>query len=349
MINDYPFCMTIARKYLINYSQTRFYHCMSRCVRQGFLLDSVKVNGAHYNYRNDWVQRRLLFLADAFAIDVLSFAIMDNHTHLVLFANLELANEWSSAEVLHRWSKLGKLPLLCQLYLRHEWRIKLNDVELAIVLEKVDEYRQKLADISAFMSRFNYYIAKRANKEDKVSGHFWEARFKSQALLDANAVLSCMQYVDLNPIRAKKSTSLFKSYFTSIKYRLDNSVDHNTTQMLALRKITTSYPGSTHLQLSLQAYINQLEGLIVAVNDNCYFRERDKEVVNGEGNWRRGTLEFETIFSISAGEEKLVSLFEKQARLFSGLCERETHALSELILDRLLDSQYPFDKTHFYS
>jgi hypothetical protein len=318
-------------------------------VRQGFLLDSAKVDGTHYNYRNDWVQRRLLLLADVFAIDLLSFAIMDNHTHLVLFANLELANEWSSAEILNRWAKLGKLPLLCQLYLQHEWRKKLNDVELAIVLEKVDEYRQKLTDISVFMSLFNYYIAKRANKEDKVSGHFWEARFKSQALLDANAVLSCMQYVDLNPIRAKKSSSLFNSHFTSIKYRLDNAIEHKTTKMFALRKCTTSYQFSMQLELSLQGYIERLEVLLLGARASNNCNEKDKETIDDEGRWRSAALEFETVFSISAGEKKLVSLFERQARLFSGLCYKETHALSELILDRLLDSQYPFDKTHFYS
>jgi len=66
----------------------------------------------------------------------------------------------------------------------------------------------------------NECIARMANQEDNCKGRFWEGRFKSQALLDEGAVLSCMAYVDLNPIRADKENSLSTSDFTSIQQRL---------------------------------------------------------------------------------------------------------------------------------
>ena len=60
----------------------------------------------------------------------------------------------------------------------------------------------------------------KANKEDNCTGHFWESRYKSQALKTEQALLSCMAYVDLNLVRAKVSDTPEDSDYTSIQERI---------------------------------------------------------------------------------------------------------------------------------
>jgi hypothetical protein len=78
------------------------------------------------------------------------------------------------------------------------------------------EYRRRLHDISCLMRNLNEHIAREANKADNCTGMFWGGRFKSQALLDELAILACMTYVDLNPIRTKVATTPETSDHTSI-------------------------------------------------------------------------------------------------------------------------------------
>jgi len=74
-------------------------------------------------------------------------------------------------------------------------------------------------DISWLMRMLNESIARMANKEDNCTGRFWEGRFKSQALLDEQALAACLAYVDLNPVKANMAATPETSAHTSIRER----------------------------------------------------------------------------------------------------------------------------------
>lgn len=84
----------------------------------------------------------------------------------------------------------------------------------------IEVRRKRLSSISWLMASITEFVARRANKEDGVTGRFWEGRFKSQILLDEKAVLSAATYVDLNPIRANMCDQLEESDYTSIQKRI---------------------------------------------------------------------------------------------------------------------------------
>jgi len=222
IISKKDFAMTQPRETLVSIADTPYYHLISRCVRRTFLCGIDRKTGKNYEHRRQWIEDRLRILSSLFAIDLCSYAIMSNHIHLVVKLCPEQSDNWTTAEILQRWTSLFKGPLLVQKWLKGE---ALITAEREIVVNIAEVYRKRLTSISWLMKCLNEPIARAANKEDQCTGHFWESRFKSQALLTEEALLSCMAYVDLNPVRANMAATPEASEYTSIKERLQPRFD----------------------------------------------------------------------------------------------------------------------------
>lgn len=209
--------MTRCRKELVCIDTTPYYHVGSRCVRRAFLCGFDNESQRSYEHRKQWLVDRIRLLSTVFAIDICAYAIMSNHYHLVVKLCPEQADNWSNSEVLTRWTSLCKGPLLVQKERKGE---PLLPIEQEALTSYINVYRQRLTSLSWFMKFLNEHIAKAANKEDNCTGHFWEARFNSQSLPTDEALLACMVYVDLNPVRANIAATPEDSCFTSIKERI---------------------------------------------------------------------------------------------------------------------------------
>jgi putative transposase len=200
--------VTIARSRQISLDHTPYYHCTARCVRRAFLCGNDHYSGKNFDHRRQWIENRLIHLSKVFAIDLLAYAVMSNHYHVVIRINTEKVSNWSDTDVVERWGRIYSLP----------------DGE--VPQEHIAVWRSRLADISWYMRCINENLARRANREDRCKGRFWEGRFKSQALLDETALIKCMAYVDLNPIRANIAPTPELSEYTSIRSRIAGTTGH---------------------------------------------------------------------------------------------------------------------------
>ncbi len=215
--------MTIARSQLIDPSVTRWYHCVSRCVRRAFLL------GEGPDDRKQWVEDRLEALAEIFAIGVGGFSVMDNHLHVLVRLDPDVARSWSDEEVVRRWGRLfpprdksGEALPVPEAWVK--WR--LEDAKWMATI------RGRLQSISWFMKCLKEPLSRLVNRQEKVRGAFFEGRFKSVGILDEEALLAVGAYIDLNPVAAGIAEAPETSKYTSIKQRVEHVEARGQTAQL---------------------------------------------------------------------------------------------------------------------
>jgi hypothetical protein len=171
------------------------------------------------------------------------------------------------------------------------------------------------------MKALNQNIAIRANKEDKCTGKFWESRFKSQALLDEKAVLSCMIYVDLNPIRAGIAKTLETSDYTSVKRRLAFiKTGHQPNNLRPLKEAFNSIPECINIELNLYLQlIRQTAEKFHNRDKSVHFIEPVKLALLGtigieERTWSALALKFEDTFSYVVGSVTNMDEYRKKIK-----------------------------------
>lgn len=211
-----------ARKASMDPGKVQVFHIIKRCVRRAFLCGFDRVSNRSLAHRKQWLRERMEFLNSVFAIDCLTYAIMSNHCHLILRSRPDLVAQCSDHEIAVRW-----LRLCPRRKDESSAAAEPTTEEINIITSdsgRLEELRRRLSDISWWVKMFSQKIAQQANQEDQCTGHFWEGRFKSQALLDEAAILACAAYVDLNPIRAAIAETPETSQFTGIKDRIDDTL-----------------------------------------------------------------------------------------------------------------------------
>lgn len=192
-------------------------HLVQRCVRRAYLAGQDAVTGKDYGFRREWIRCRMERLASVFGVDILTYAILSNHMHLVVRTRPDVVQAWADDEVALRWLRIfpGK---------RFDEQLAeptTVDVRaLAGNKERIAVVRARLSDPSWFMRALSEPIARLANGQDECTGSFWEGRFKAQTIADEAGLLACSMYVDLNPIRAALAESPEQAVHTSAYDRI---------------------------------------------------------------------------------------------------------------------------------
>ena len=239
--------MGYPRRHTVPDDTRGIYHCVSRCVRRAFLCGVDSLSGRSFEHRKYWIEHRLLELANVFSVAVHAYAVMSNHVHVVIEVDPETAATWSSEDVARRWlTVFGRGG-------RKDATLALRVAAIIGDLERVAVLRRRLGSLSWFMRALNEPIARRANREDECTGRFWEGRFKCQALLDDAALLACMAYVDLNPVRAGTASLNENSPHTSAWWRA-----RRLSQARKLEPISGSIVAHV-LDISERRYLQLLE------------------------------------------------------------------------------------------
>ncbi|WP_139224784.1 transposase [Dokdonella immobilis] len=168
-------------------------------------------------------------------------------SHVVLRIDPDAANPWTDEEVGQRWVRLfpatvdGDIDTAACEVKKHNLPCNADRIKIC---------RQRLGSLAWFMRSLNEPIARRANREDACTGRFWEGRYMCQALLDDAAVLTCMSYVDLNPIQAGVAENLQTSVHTSALQRIA-AIENDACAASRPLSGIQSIPSSTGLPLSV--------------------------------------------------------------------------------------------------
>jgi len=136
-------------------------------------------------------------------VRVLSYAIMDNHFHLLL----EVPPKKKGASVLMSDEVfLGKIKAFNSTAYYEDLKQLLERLREGGSDKAAEELKAKhtcrMRDLSCFMQGLKRRFSQWFNKTHNRTGTLWEGRFKSILVEDGYAARVMSAYIDLNPVRA---------------------------------------------------------------------------------------------------------------------------------------------------
>jgi putative transposase len=200
------------------------------------------------------------YYSRAYFCHIAAFCVMGNHYHMVL-----------KFDIPRKLSKEERMQRALMLYPNSKKYLKVwNEA-------KWERFEERLFNLSEFMRNLQSAFALWYNKTYKRHGTFWADRFKSVLLGDEQAVLECMLYVELNPVRANLSNTP-EEYKASSFYLRSIKSDG---WLLALDKIVNTTLAEYRMALYYRGNITtkdtkSTKDIKILISDEIIHREQER-------------------------------------------------------------------------
>jgi len=228
------------------------YHVVSRTALDGFVLGPEE---------KDHLLSLIRWLSSVFFVEVFGFCIMGNHFHLL--CRMLSSEDFSDEEVLRRVKRYyGDGP----------------EIE-SLPPEKILYWRNRLSDLSRYVQEIKQRFSRWFNKRHNRKGYFWGDRFKSVIIETGEALLNCLAYIDLNPVRADLVQRPEDYRWCSLAYHLGTGNKDNFLSTDLGMAAFTNKGYRERIEL-YRAYVYEkgglTDGLVGAISQEVLEEEREK-------------------------------------------------------------------------
>ena len=208
-----------------------YYHVVSRVANRAFLFGDAKRKGRIL----DFLRRS----AEFSGVDVVTYALMDNHIHLCVrvperrngdsgegtrcgFASdggtrcdtgdrEGMRCDGDNREGMRCFVDAGEVVRrVGVLYgarrreaLERDLAVLRREGRLDEAEDALERYRRRMGDLSEFMKTFKQRVSQWYNGEAGHEGTLWEGRFKSVLIEGGEYLSAVVNYIHMNPVRAK--------------------------------------------------------------------------------------------------------------------------------------------------
>ncbi|GAB6095963.1 hypothetical protein JCM14469_22160 [Desulfatiferula olefinivorans] len=152
--------------------QKSVYHVITRTALDGFPFGTVE---------KDRFVSILKFFSRIYFTEILGYAVMDNHVHILV--KMLPHSGYTDGDIETRY------------------KIKYGN-EAVFPVGRLEHFRKKWASLSEFIREVKQTFSRYYNKSKGRKGTLWGERFKSVIIEKGETLVHCLAYIDLNAVRA---------------------------------------------------------------------------------------------------------------------------------------------------